>query len=160
MGAKLHKSEKKKVLPPSCQRCGNKGTIKSGLVSGKQRWKCKACNYQFMLIGPRGRPLWQKSLVVFLYSYGVSMHTIAKIFHVQPSTVLKWVRSYAKDQRYKSETGNVSITELKDMRRYLQSVSGKNSSSAKKSAVLCITINDEIFRKSLGIAITKPTGKR
>src|SRR4051812_11428347 len=93
------KTKRKKSTPPRCPKCAHRHTIRSGMVQGEQRWKCKSCAYQFTRLVPRGRPLWQKSLVVFLYSYGVSMHTIAKIFHVQPSTVLKWVRLYAQDMR-------------------------------------------------------------
>src|SRR5579864_8110537 len=92
---KTRKKRAKKPAPP-CPKCGHKYAIRSGAVENKQRWKCKSCFYQYTRIAPRGRPLWQKSLVVFLYSYGVSMHEISRIFQVQPSTVLKWVRLYAR----------------------------------------------------------------
>ncbi|MEB3309493.1 MAG: transposase, partial [Snowella sp.] len=30
-----------------CPKCEHQRIIKSGFVKGKQRYKCKSCNYQF-----------------------------------------------------------------------------------------------------------------
>jgi len=147
------KASSKRMAPPSCPKCGGKKSIRSGMVAGQQRWKCKPCDYQYTRLSPRGRPIWQKSLVVFLYSYGVSMHAIAHIFHVQPSTVLKWVRTYAKDYRPTTESGDISMADLSDVQRYLKKVS--THKSGQKSGTLCIAIGDATFRKNLGITITQ-----
>lgn len=138
---------KKKELPPRCTKCGHRDAKKNGMALGEQRWKCRSCGYQFTRVEPRGRPFWQKSLVAFLYSYGVSMHAIAKIFQVQPSTILKWVRSYSKHYEPKIG-GNISLMELKDMQRHL------GQKGKKKKATLCIAIDNETFRKNIGIAIS------
>ncbi len=142
------RKQKKALKPQACPKCGQRGAIRSGFAQGEQRWKCKECTYQFTRTRPRGRPLWQKSLVVFLYSYGLSMRSIASIFHVQPSTVFKWVRSYAKDHQPVPEAGDIMIMELNDMHHHLEAASKENS------ATLCIAINDATFRKSMGITIT------
>jgi hypothetical protein len=76
------------------------------------------------------------------------MHAIARIFHVQPSTVLKWVRSYSKDYHYPPQAGDVMLMELRDMQRYLKG-------SGSDSGTLCIAIKDETFKKNLGITISK-----
>lgn len=133
---------------PRCPKCGSREAIKSGMIQGEQRWKCKSCQYQYTRIIPRGRPLWQKSLVVFLYSYGVSMHMIARIFHVQPSTILKWVRSYAKDTQPIPEMGDLTFLDLKEMPALLKT-------RGKDSNILCIAIDDATFKEGLGITITK-----
>lgn len=135
------------MVSPWCPRCGHRHTIRSGYIQGEQRWKCKACAYQYTRLAPRGRPLWQKSLVVFLYSYGVSLHAIARIFHVQPSTVLKWVRSYARDHTGAPEKGQVLFMDLEDMRLHLK------HAASSELPTLWIAINDELFKKSLGITI-------
>jgi len=141
--------QKKKQVVPPCPKCGRKQAIKSGKVQNEQRWKCKSCAYQYTRSAPRGRPLWQKSLVVFLYSYGMSLHAIAKIFHVQPSTVLKWVRIYAQDYHHKPEAGDILMMGLNDMRQHLKKNTGQNAGT------LCIAIDDVTFKKNLGITITK-----
>jgi transposase-like protein len=142
-------ADRKQKSIPSCPKCGHKQAIKSGQVQGEQRWKCKACAYQYTRVVPRGRPLWQKSLVVFLYSYGMSMHEIGRIFHVQPSTVLKWVRAYAKDHQPKPESGDITLMELNAMQKHLKNLPSKNA------GILCIAIGDATFKKNVGITITK-----
>ncbi len=140
------RTRKSKRHPPRhCLKCGFHGVTKNGLVGGEQRWKCKKCAYQFTRTEPRGRPLWQKSLVVFLYSQGVSMHAIAKIFQVQPSTVFKWIRAYGNNKNHKT-AGDVSLMELTDMRSHL-------NQKGKRAPTLCIAIHDKTFKESIGIAI-------
>ncbi|MDE3059947.1 MAG: IS1 family transposase [Pseudomonadota bacterium] len=149
--ARKKKAGKNKPAAPLCPKCGRKQAIKSGKVGGEQRWKCKSCAYQYTRVEPRGRPLWQKSLVVFLYSYGMSMHAIGRIFHVRPSTVLKWVKSYTKDHRPSPEKGDILITDLKDIRRRLnQQLKGNED-----AGMLLIALDNAAFRKGLGITITE-----
>src|SRR5687768_16907741 len=46
--------------------------VKAGKVEDKQRWRCRACGYQFTRITPRGRPLWPKAARgLSLLSWGV-----------------------------------------------------------------------------------------
>jgi transposase-like protein len=137
----------KKDSSPHCPKCGHRHSIKSGMVAGEQRWKCKSCSFQYTRVVPRGRPLWQKSLVVFLYSYGMSMHQIARIFHVQPSTVLKWVRLYGQEHQL-PESGDILIMKMNEMQRHLK------KRGRKDAARLCIAIDDTTFKQNLGITIT------
>src|SRR5262249_59691309 len=58
----------------ACPKCTHPHVVKAGMARGKQRWLCRGCGYQFTCTTPRGRPLWQKSLAVFLYCHGVSMN--------------------------------------------------------------------------------------
>jgi len=137
------------ATPKTCPKCASRQVIKSGFVQNQQRWKCKACAYQFTRIAPKGRPLWQKSLVVFLYSYGLSLHQIARIFHVQPSTVLKWVRLYAQDHVPTPEAGVAHMVELTALRHHLK------SSKSGRESTLCIVIDDATFTQNKGILISK-----
>ncbi|PIR38684.1 MAG: hypothetical protein COV35_05855 [Alphaproteobacteria bacterium CG11_big_fil_rev_8_21_14_0_20_39_49] len=133
----------------ACPKCGGDNAIKSGLVQGEQRWKCKGCSYQYTRVNKRGRPIWQKSLSVFLYSSGVPMSTIAEIFDVSPSTILKWVRKFSQDH-VQIPTDNIArILELKEIQSHIE------QSCEKGSPALCISIYDEIFKNSKGILVSK-----
>jgi insertion element IS1 protein InsB len=145
----MSRNKTTKPKPPSCPKCGDKSTIKSGSVDGEQRWKCKQCKYQYTRIKPRGRPLWQKSLAVFLYSYGISLHAIARIFDIQPSTVLKWVKTYAQDHVHTPELSNVKIMDSTDLANHFKDA--LNAGSPK----LFISIDDSIFKENTGIAISQ-----
>lgn len=148
------KKEPAKALAPKCPRCNHRRAIKSGLVLGEQRWKCKSCAYQFTRFEPRGRPLWQKSLAVFLYSHGVSLHSIGRIFDVQPSTALKWVRSHSNSYATASpEKRTVMIMGLKEMAPRLARPQPRKKGGA---STLWIAIDDDMFGPGLGISIGPP----
>ncbi|RKU12088.1 IS1 family transposase, partial [Candidatus Poribacteria bacterium] len=85
----------------SCPRCQNKHFVKNGFVNEAQRYKCKACGYQWTRTTPRGYPPGHKRLSVLLYSHGISMHAISKLFDVSMPAVLKWIRAFAKKQASK-----------------------------------------------------------
>ncbi len=137
-------------MNPQCPKCGRHHSIKSGSVQGKQRWKCKVCAFQFTRTTRRGKPLWQKSLVVFLYSHGLPLQTIAGLLSVQPSTVLKWVRAYESDYRAGQENGaHIKIMELSDMGKQL----AKEQNGAGR---LWIAIDNIPLPKSVAISIHHP----
>ena len=87
----------------ACPKCGHNQIVKAGKIWGKQRWKCKGCGYQFTRNTPRGRPVWQKQLSVFLYRHGISMNALARMFKVRASSGLKWIHSYTKEHYEKPE---------------------------------------------------------
>ncbi len=132
-----------------CPKCGHEGIVKSGRIWGKQRWKCKKCGFQFTRATSRGRPLWQKQLSVFLYCHGISMNALAKMFGVRASSVLKWIRNYAKDHYEKPEPqGEVIIMELDEMWHYLK----KNPVSSGYGRLL-IVVQDNCLTGNVGIVI-------
>ncbi len=131
-----------------CPKCSNE-VIRSGSVKGKQRWKCKACKFQFTRMTTRGRPLWQKSLAVFLYCHGVSMNALAKMFSVHTSSVLKWIRKFAKEHYEKPEPGgNAIIMELDEMWHYV-----KKSVVSSGYGKLLIVLEETSLTGNVGIVI-------
>ena len=94
---------------------------KNGKVLGKQRFKCKACSYQFTRLTPRGRPANEKAMAITLHTLGLSMRAIAKIFHFSPNAVLKWIKAFAKEQYEKPAPGDAILVELDEMWHYLKS---------------------------------------
>jgi transposase-like protein len=143
-------------MAEDCPKCGHDHVIKSGKVRGEQRWKCRECSYQFTRETPRGRPLWQKSLAVFLYCHGVSMNALARMFDVQPSTVMKWVRYSTNDQPGKPEpAGVVTVMDFEEMWKHL-----KGSRPEENDGRLWIAIYDKDINGNLGLSIQPPEGKK
>ena len=62
-----------------CRKCGATEAIKNGRVFGWQRYKCKACGYQFTKTSPAGKPVHIKLICHELFMTGLSMREIAKI---------------------------------------------------------------------------------
>jgi transposase-like protein len=89
----------------ACPKCTHPHVVKAGKARSKQRWLCRGCGYQFTCTTPRGRPLWQQSLAVFLYCHGVSMNALGKMFGVHASSILKWIRRGAMEyERYGNDS--------------------------------------------------------
>ena len=115
---------------PACPRCQSDAVVKNGNILGKQRFKCKACNRQFTRLTPRGRPASEKASAVTLYAQGLSMCAIARLFHVSPSAVLKWIRNFAREHYEKPVPTSSIEVELDEMWHYLKSKK-TNSGSGK-----------------------------
>src|ERR1700722_301020 len=105
---------------PNCPKCGNEQTVKNGHAKGKPRWKCKGCGRQFTRLTPRGQPLEKKLMSALLYCHGVSFNAIAGIYKVETSSVLRWVRAFAKQHYEKPEpNGRTIVMELDELWHYL-----------------------------------------
>jgi transposase len=136
----------------ACPKCTHPHVVKAGKARGKQRWLCRGCGYQFTCTMPRGRPLWQKSLVVFLYCHGVSMNALGKMFGVWASTILTWIRQYAADHSEKpAPSGKAIVLELDEMWHFLKK-NGANSGSGR----LLIVIHAASLTGSAGVVMHQP----
>lgn len=80
---------------PSCPKCRCAEVVKNGKVKEKQRIKCKSCSFQFTLLTPREHPANEKALAIVLYTLGLSMNAISKLFGISAYSVLRWVRNFA-----------------------------------------------------------------
>ena len=133
----------------ACPKCAHQHIVKSGKVGGTQRWLCRGCGYQFTRTTPRGRPLWQKSLAVFLYCHGVSMKALGNMLGVRTRSVLKWIRRDATAHYEKPvPSGKVVVMELDEMWHFLQK-NGGNSGSGR----LVILIQANSWTGNVGIVM-------
>jgi len=132
-----------------CPKCGHNQIVKAGKIWGKQRWKCKGCGYQFTRDTPRGRPIWQKQISVFLYCHGISMNALARMFKVRTSSVLKWIRRFAEEHYEKPEPqGKAIIMELDEIWHYV-----KKRPASSGYGKLLIVIEDSCLTGNVGIVI-------
>jgi transposase len=136
----------------ACPKCTHPHVVKAGKARGKPRWLCRGCGYQFTCTTPRGRPLWQKSLAIFLYYRGVSMNALGKMFGVWASTILTWIRRYAADHSEKpAPNGKAIVLELDEMWHFLKK-NGANSGSGR----LLIVIQAASLTGSVGVVMRQP----
>ena len=105
----------------NCPKCQHPHFVKNGFLNTTQRYKCKACNYQWTRTTPRGHPATHKRLTLLLYCHGISMHALSKLFHVSTTTVLKWIRNFAKEQAPKPRIHSQTplVLELDEMWHYI-----------------------------------------
>ena len=78
-----------------CPKCGNEKIVKSGVIKGRQRFKCKNCGY-FFTVDKIGKEV--DSYIVIkalqLYIEGVSYREIERLLGVSHVSVMNWVRKF------------------------------------------------------------------
>ena len=88
--------------------------LKNGCQSGKQRYKCNACGYQFVV--ERGRkPQWVKALAIQLYQSRMTIRAIARLLGVSAPAVLQWLRKEAPKSIQKPEAGDVEAIQFDEV---------------------------------------------
>ena len=128
----------------NCPRCKREDAVKNGKARGSQRYKCKACGFQFTRQTTRGRPPWQRALAVFLYCRGISISDIARMFSVSPSTVFKWIRKFGSQRTPLPEAAaeGAVLLNANEITAYLKKQS-ENSESGKIFVVIPADVSSE-----------------
>lgn len=104
-----------------CPKCKCSRIVKNGHSQGKQRYRCKSCGFQFTRTTPRGHPASEKAMAILLYTMGLSLSSIARMFKVSTPAVLRWVRLFAEKTYQKPEPAEAVVVDLDEMCHYLKS---------------------------------------
>ncbi|HSJ69505.1 MAG TPA: hypothetical protein VK921_17620 [Anditalea sp.] len=80
---------------PICPKCDSENIVKSGVVGGRQRFKCKKCMYYFS-VNKIGKEIDKYYVVkaLQLYIEGISFREIERILGVSHVSVMNWVKKY------------------------------------------------------------------
>ena len=104
-----------------CRKCVSENNVKYGKMNNMQRYKCKDCGFQFTKEVANGRSEAERNKAVALYLLGLSMRTIAKLFRVNVTTVLYWVRNFAVKTYEKPSPKGAVVFELDEMWHFIHS---------------------------------------
>ncbi len=79
----------------ACPRCKSEELVKSGVVKGRQRFRCKDCNYFFTVLkeGKNIDPYYVIKALQ-LYIEGVTFREIERILGISHVSVMNWVKKY------------------------------------------------------------------
>ena len=80
---------------PVCPKCESTEATESGVVGGRQRYKCKKCGYHFS-VAKVGREVNTYYVIkaLQLYVEGVSYREIERLLGVSHVSVMNWVKKY------------------------------------------------------------------
>ena len=95
-----------------CRKCESENNVKYGKMNNMQRYKCKNCGFQFTKEVSNGRSETERNKAIALYLLGLSMRTIAKLFRVNVTTVLYWIRNFATKTYDKPAQKGAVVIEL------------------------------------------------
>jgi transposase-like protein len=78
-----------------CPKCGGEEVSKSGIISGRQRYKCKNCGYHFS-VNKLGKSIDKYYVIkaLQLYLEGISLREIERILGISHVSVMNWVKQY------------------------------------------------------------------
>jgi transposase-like protein len=118
-----------------CKHCGGFSVVKNGIVSGKQRYKCKSCHKTFRDGDGRIKHDIDKKLKVLkCYLEGVGIRSIERLEDVSSPLIIHWIRQIAGIVREKLRTThiddnarNISILEVDELFSYCKKNSAKST---------------------------------
>lgn len=78
-----------------CPKCQSTEHVKSGIIKGRQRYKCKQCSYYFTVqkLGKRIDDYYVTKALQ-LYVEGVSYREIERLLGISHVSVMNWVKTY------------------------------------------------------------------
>lgn len=78
-----------------CPKCHSLDVTKSGVVKGRQRYRCKECRYNFT-VSKAGKSIDNYYVIkaLQLYLEGISYREIERILGISHVSVMNWVRKY------------------------------------------------------------------
>jgi transposase-like protein len=121
-----------------CRKCGSPKSVKNGKRSGKQCYKCKDCGFQYTKEESNGHSESERNKAIAMYLLELSMRTAAKLFHVNVSTILYWIRNFAiKTYETPAPKGPV-IIELDEMWHFIKS---KKTSAGYGRLIAVVPVN-------------------
>ncbi len=103
----------------ACPKCKSEDLIKSGIVKGRQRFRCKSCNYFFTVLkeGKNIDPYYVIKALQ-LYIEGVTYREIERILGISHVSVMNWVKKYhitaPENYEYRPTYKVLNHTELLD----------------------------------------------
>ncbi len=103
----------------NCPRCASADKVKSGLKSGRQRYKCKSCQYFFTVAHKSDTATTaQRRLALTLYLEGLGFRSIGRILGFSHVAVYQWVKTFGEDlESFKRSTAQ--IVELDELHSYV-----------------------------------------
>ncbi len=117
----------------NCRYCGSKNTHKSGIIRGKQRYKCRDCRKNFLETDGRSKPITEakRALAVMLYTFSKASYNFLakKIFHCSPTTVMNWIKRAGAEAKMPEITEDIKEIEFDEMWHFIGSKKTKNGFS-------------------------------
>ena len=104
----------------NCPKCQSNNNNKNGFISGRQRYFCKLCQYNYS-VPQRGKPKELRKMALILYLEGLGFRSIERILNISHVTVMNWVKRYGeKLEELKSEK-SLYIEEMDEIHTYIGS---------------------------------------
>ena len=103
-----------------CSRCKSEDNVKNGIALSRQRYKCKACGYNFTIeLKSTSKPEDTKRQALLMYLEGLCFHSIGRILQASHVSVMNWVRKYGNDTDIIRNDKPFRVMELDELHSYV-----------------------------------------
>jgi transposase len=102
----------------SCKKCGLEEIVKSGIIRGRQRFRCKKCGCNFRLGDNRTNQkiVAKKALCILWYSTSKgSYRTIGKLLQIKHTLVHRWIHEFSKNLPEPQISDNIQKLEFNEI---------------------------------------------
>ena len=107
-----------------CKKCGSGQAVKSGIIAGKQRYKCKECGCNFREGDNRTNDsiAAKKALCVLLYAMSKgSYRMLGRILRIDHTLVYRWIRKFGESLSEPEVSGDIREMEFDEMWHFIGS---------------------------------------
>ena len=121
-----------------CKNCKSEKVVKSGKIRGKQRYKCKECNCNFVIGDKRTdeKIAALKALCVLFYSLAKgSYNMLGKLFGRNRSLIYRWIREAGLNTKDPAISEEITEIAFDDMWHFIQSTKGNFDASKPVTVV-------------------------
>ena len=129
-----------------CPKCKSNKHVKDGIVGGRQRRKCKDCQYRYTVERRSNEktPV-TKRLALELYLEGLAFRSIGKILKISYATVFLWVKEWGAQTSLPRNETTAQMAELDSMIDYISS-----KKTASEHGLLLVDLDKNVSILSVG----------
>jgi len=103
-----------------CPKCGSEEYCKDGIVKGRQRFKCKKCNYRYTVEKKSDVKSTEIRRLAFeMYLEGLGFRAIGRILKISYGTVFQWIKKWGENLELPKRNEAIAVVELDEMHTYV-----------------------------------------
>ena len=103
----------------NCPRCFSINYHKSGLIQGRQRYKCKDCIYYTVLQKSDVKSAATRRLAFQMYLEGLGFRAIGRILKISYGTVYQWIKKWGCNFELPKRNEVIEVVGLDEMHTYV-----------------------------------------
>ena len=103
-----------------CPRCKSVKYCKAGFYNGRQRYKCKLCNYYYTVFQKSNvKSSDTKRLAFEMYLEGLGFRAIGRILKISYGTVYQWIKKWGSHFEVPNRNEEIKIVEIDELHTYV-----------------------------------------
>ena len=103
-----------------CPKCSSEECVKDGLIKGRQRYRCKSCDFRHT-VQHRGKSPDVKRQALELYLEGLGFRSIGRFLKCSHVAVYNWIKSFGEAAKELRSDSALKVVEMDEMHTYVSS---------------------------------------